>query len=79
MSKPIDYDNLRDVVQAGTAQACRDAGMKFFSVSVEIIPVLVVVKGAGPALVPETKVQVLELTEEQAKQVLAEDLKLRGN
>lgn len=71
MSKPkIDLENLRRVIQMGAAEACRDAGIKSFTVecAISAIPRR---SGAGVELVPDFKICVVELDDAQAKVIAA--------
>lgn len=79
MSKPVDYEILRNVIMEGTAQACRDAGLTYFAVSCEVFPVLHRNKHGQAVIAPEAKVEVIELTAEQADEIITAQHKLDGN
>lgn len=66
MTKPIDWNLLRHVIEQGSAEACRDAGLETFGVRVLVIqendiPVITV------GIIPVTEEQIAELTGGPAK------------
>jgi hypothetical protein len=78
MSKPIDYDNLHRVIEEGVKEACKDAGLVRFALSIQFTA-LVVVSGKGPEMIPNVEIEVTELTEEQSEALKALSDKAQGN
>lgn len=74
MPKPVDFDNLRRVILLGSRDACRDAGLEHFLLDVDIQPAIVV-KASGPTIEPLVKIEILELTPEEAARVDEADAK----
>lgn len=66
----VDWAKLRHVIEAGTIEACADAGLTRAAVRVTI--------SALPSGTPAIEVEVLEVSEELAAMVRAES-KINGN
>jgi hypothetical protein len=65
VSRPVDFENLKRVIMAGSADAAREAGLTHFVISVSVEPALVEL-AQGPAIIPQISVEIVELSEEQA-------------
>jgi len=66
----VDWAKLRHVIEAGTIEACVDAGLTRVAVRVVLTPL--------PSGTPAITVEVLEVSEELAAMVRAES-KISGN
>lgn len=78
MKKPVDYENLRNVIEAGVKQACKDAGLERFAIEIGMYA-LVVVSNKGPEQIPCLAIDVTELTEEQQAEIDRARVKREGN
>lgn len=64
----IDWGNLQHVIEQGTAQACRDAGLQTFAVRVMIQ----LETDIHAQDIPVVTVEIIRLTPEEAAAVIAE-------
>jgi hypothetical protein len=78
VKKPIDYDALHRAIEGGAKEACIDAGLVRFALSVQF-SALIVVGGDGPEPIPSVEIEVTELTEEQADALKELRDKAQGN
>ncbi len=60
----VDWNKLRRVIELGTVEAAKDAGLERFAVTVNVTVL------PEPINVPVISVEVVELTAEQAKSLV---------
>jgi hypothetical protein len=70
--RTVDFENLKRVIIAGSADAARDAGLVHFVISVSVDPALVTLP-TGPEIAPEIKIEIVELSDEQAAELRGQE------